>query len=71
LRGTGAFALELRGRLASLPHPGGPPLLVRREWVVGWLGQIEARSLPPADAPGGQRGLVGFSGEGTVLVCVE
>jgi uncharacterized protein (AIM24 family) len=71
LRGSGVIALELRGRLASLPRPAGPPLLVRREWVVGWLGQVEARSLPPAEAPGGQRGLVGFSGEGTVLVCVE
>jgi len=71
LRGSGAVALELSGRLASVAHPAGARLLVRREWIVGWLGQLSARSLPPAEAPGGQRGLVGFSGEGTVLVCVE
>jgi hypothetical protein len=64
-------ALELRGRLASLPHPAGLPLLVRREWIVGWLGQLVAHSLPPAEAPGGQRGLVAFSGIGTVLVGIE
>jgi len=71
LRGSGAIALELRGPLASLAAPAGTPLLVRREWVVGWLGTLAARAVPPAEAPGGQRGLVGFSGEGTVLVCPE
>jgi hypothetical protein len=71
LRGRGVVALELRGRLASLPHPAGLPLLVRREWIVGWLGQLVAHSLPPAEAPGGQRGLVAFSGIGTVLVGIE
>jgi hypothetical protein len=71
LRGSGAIALELRGRLASLTALEGTPLLVRREWVVGWIGPLVARSVPPAEAPGGQRGLIGFSGEGFVLVCAE
>ncbi len=69
LRGTGAFALELAGSLATVASADGQPLLVRREWIVGWVGRLVAHPLPPADAPGGQRGLIGFSGEGTVLVC--
>jgi len=71
LRGTGSVALELRGRLAILPRAAGQPLLVRREWVVGWLGELVARAAPPAEAPGGQRGLIAFTGDGTVLICVE
>ncbi|HLK37581.1 MAG TPA: tetratricopeptide repeat protein [Polyangiaceae bacterium] len=69
MRGTGAFVLELVGKLASLPAAPGHPLLVRREWIVGWLGRLMARALPPAESPSGQRGLVSFSGEGTVLAC--
>jgi hypothetical protein len=71
LRGTGAVALELGGPMASIASRPGPPLLVRREWIVGWVGRLVIRALPPAEAPGGQRGLVGFAGEGTVLVCLE
>jgi Flp pilus assembly protein TadD len=71
VHGTGVIALETRGRLSSVPSTARSPLLVRREWIVGWIGRLAARSLPPAEAPGGQRGLVGFSGEGSVLVCVE
>jgi uncharacterized protein (AIM24 family) len=68
LRGQGALALEVGGKLASLPSLAGRPLLVRREWVVGWLGRLVCRALPAGDSPNGQRGLVTFSGEGTVLV---
>jgi hypothetical protein len=71
LRGTGAVALELGGAMASIACRPGPALLVRREWVVGWVGRMVVRALPPAEAPSGQRGLVGFAGEGTVLVCLE
>jgi hypothetical protein len=69
IRGTGAVALELARKLASVPCTPGRSLIVRREWLVGWLGRLVPRALPPADSPSGQRGLVGFSGEGTVLVC--
>jgi Flp pilus assembly protein TadD len=71
LRGTGGFALELAGPLSSVVVDTGGPLLVRREWIVGWTGRLAARALPPAEAPGGQRGLVGFAGDGTVLVCLD
>jgi hypothetical protein len=70
LRGTGAFALELAGALATVASAEGRPLLVRREWIVGWVGRLVAHALAPAEAPGGQRGLIGFAGEGTVLVCI-
>jgi uncharacterized protein (AIM24 family) len=69
LRGTGAVVLELAGALASIPSTAGSPLLVRREWIVGWLGRLVPRPLPAAESPSGQRGLIAFSGEGTVLVC--
>jgi uncharacterized protein (AIM24 family) len=69
IRGTGAVALELARKLASVPCTAGRSLIVRREWIVGWIGRLVPRALPPADSPSGQRGLVGFSGEGTVLVC--
>lgn len=70
LRGSGSFALEMAGTLATIASAHGQQLLVRREWIVGWVGRMVAHALPPAEAPGGQRGLIGFAGEGTVLVCV-
>jgi uncharacterized protein (AIM24 family) len=69
LRGEGALVLELGGKLGGIPCTPHRPLLIRREWIVGWLGQLVARTLPPAESPNGQRGLVGFAGEGTVLLC--
>jgi hypothetical protein len=70
LRGTGTFVVELSGTLAGLPSRHGQPLLVRREWIVGWLGRLVTRTLSPTESPNGHRGLIAFSGEGTVLVCV-
>jgi uncharacterized protein (AIM24 family) len=69
LRGTGSFAVEVAGVLATVATSPGSPLLVRREWIVGWFGRLVAHALEPAEALGGQRGLIGFSGEGEVLVC--
>ncbi|HEY1691612.1 MAG TPA: tetratricopeptide repeat protein [Polyangiaceae bacterium] len=71
LRGTGSLVLELPGELASVPCTPGCPLLVRREWIVGWLGRLVPRATPPAESPSGQRGLIGFSGDGSVLVCAS
>ena len=69
LRGRGSFVVEANGELGSLPSRPGQPLLVQRDWIVGWFGRLLTRTLLPAEAPGGRRGLVGFWGEGTVLVC--
>ncbi len=70
LRGTGTFVVESAGALASLPSRSGQPLLVRRDWIVGWFGRLVTRTPASTEAPSGHRGLVGFSGEGTVLVSV-
>jgi uncharacterized protein (AIM24 family) len=71
VRGHGAVVMEVVGELASLPCSPGRPLYVRREWIVAWLGRLVPRALPPTESPSGQRGLVAFSGEGTVLVCAS
>lgn len=70
LRGRGTFVVEVSGELASLPSRAGQPLLARRESIVGWFGRLVTRALPSTESLGGHRGLIGFSGEGTVLVCI-
>jgi len=69
LRGDGAVVLELTGNFGSVASFAGRPLLVRRQWVVGWLGRLVTRMLPSAEAPGTQAGMLSFSGEGVVLLC--
>ena len=70
LRGSGTFVLDVPGELASLPSGSERPLIARREWIVGWFGRLVTRALSSTESPGGHRGLVGFWGEGTVLVCI-
>ena len=36
--------------------------------VLGWIGRLVPRALPPSEAPAGMRGFVAFAGEGMVLV---
>ena len=67
--GPGHLFLDLAGTLAGVGCTQGRPLLVRRDWLVGWFGPLSPRALPTAESPGGQRGVIAFSGEGTVLVC--
>jgi hypothetical protein len=68
LKGSGAIILELLADFATVTAEPGRPLTVRREWIVGWIGRLVPRALPQSEAPGAQRGLVSFNGEGTVLV---
>jgi uncharacterized protein (AIM24 family) len=68
LKGTGTLVLELLAPFVTVDAAQGRPVMVRREWIVGWLGRLVPRALPGSEAPGGQRGLVTFNGEGTVLV---
>ncbi len=67
-RGTGGVILELIDAIVSVDVTQARPAAVRREALVGWLGRVLPRSIPMSEAPAGQRGLVGFTGEGTVLV---
>ena len=67
-RGAGAVVLELIDPIVSLDVTSTRPAVARREALVGWLGRVVPRAIPMSESPGGQRGLVGFSGEGTVLV---
>jgi len=71
LRGKGAIVLEVVASLARVPCTSGRSVMVRREWIVGWLGRLVPRALPPSEAPSGQRGLIAFSGDGTVLVSIS
>jgi hypothetical protein len=70
LKGDGTVLLELAAELLALEVKAGG-LTVRKEVVVGWVGRLFPRSLVGEEAPCGQRGLIGFSGEGVVLVTAK
>lgn len=67
-RGDGAVVLELIDPIVSLEATASRPVVARREALVGWVGRLAPRAIPISEAPSGQRGLLSFSGEGTVLV---
>jgi hypothetical protein len=67
-RGDGAVILELIDPIVSLEATASRPVVARREALVGWVGRLAPRAIPISEAPSGQRGLLSFSGEGTVLV---
>jgi len=67
-RGDGAVILELIDPIVSLEATASRPVVARREALVGWIGRLAPRAIPISEAPSGQRGLLSFSGEGTVLV---
>ena len=68
LRGTGTIVLELLAGFTTIDATAGSQVLVRRDWIVGWIGRLIPRVVPAGEAPAGQRGLVGFRGEGTVML---
>ncbi len=67
-RGDGALVLELIDPIVSLEATQSRPVVARREALVGWFGRLLPRAVPLSEAPSGQRGLLSFTGEGTVLV---
>jgi uncharacterized protein (AIM24 family)/thioredoxin-like negative regulator of GroEL len=71
LRGAGAALIELLDPLATLEVTSGRGVTVRREALVGWVGRLVPRALSISEAPCGQRGLVGFSGDGSILVAAR
>jgi hypothetical protein len=68
LRGTGPVVLETRKPLGALEILENEAVTVRKELVVGWHGRLIPRAILPSEAPAGQRGLVSFSGEGSLLI---
>jgi uncharacterized protein (AIM24 family) len=71
LRGVGAVLIELLDALATLDVTSARAITVRREGLVGWVGRLVPRALSIGEAPCGQRGLVGFSGEGSILLAAR
>jgi DNA-binding SARP family transcriptional activator len=68
LKGSGTVVIELLDPWVTLEATADRSVTVRRESLVGWIGRLVPRTLPPQEAPSGQRGLVVLVGEGTVLV---
>lgn len=74
LRGPGAIAIELLDPLRTLDviasslDPELGTVTARASSVVGWIGRLVPRAVMASDAPSGQRGLVRFSGDGTLLL---
>jgi uncharacterized protein (AIM24 family) len=69
LRGrSGCVVGALPERAAAIEIMAGRATIVRGASVLGWLGRVVPRALPPSEAPAGMRGFVAFSGEGMVIV---
>ena len=71
LQGTGAVLLELMVGMLGIEVTSARALVVRHELVLGWTSKVLARAVPQSEAPSGQRGLVSFAGEGTVLIAAR
>lgn len=67
LQGTGAIVVEFATQPASLPLARST-MHLRKDAVLGWFGALEVRAVEAAEAESGARGLLMFSGEGTLLV---
>ncbi len=68
VRGTGPLVLALPPSHTSLEIVSGHESIIRAHAVLGWVGRVTVRAVPPSDAPGRIRGLVSLQGEGLVLV---
>ena len=67
-RGSGTIVLELLDPIVAVAVTPARAVTARRENLVGWYGRLLPRSLPMSEAPLGQRGLVTFAGDGSLLV---
>lgn len=68
LWGAGTVALSSRSALHSLPVTPDAPLQVRADRIIGWLGRLLPRVVPPTETLSGQNPWVGFSGQGSVFL---
>lgn len=68
LRGSGAVVAALPEPISALEITTDRGTSVRALTVLGWVGRVVPRVLPPSEAPAGVRGYVAFAGEGMVIV---
>ncbi len=68
LRGRGALIACVPERAVSIEVMSGRATITRAASVIGWLGRLVPRALPPSEAPAGLRGLAQFAGEGMVII---
>jgi len=68
VKGPGPVAFEYIEPLTTLEVSPSQPATVRSPSVLGWMGRLVPESVAPGEAPGGVRGLIRFTGTGTVLV---
>lgn len=68
LRGHGDVVLTLPKGVVAVEATRERAMLVRGGTLVGWLGRLVPRALPPSEAPGGAWGFVALLGEGMVFV---
>ncbi|TKD00636.1 tetratricopeptide repeat protein [Polyangium fumosum] len=68
LRGPGTLVARLKGPMLALDVREGKSTALHAPSVLGWMGRVIPRALPPSEAPAGVKSLVVFSGEGTVLL---
>lgn len=68
LRGPGALVASMRSPFFAIELREGKSTTIHGPSVLGWMGRVIPRAVPPAEAPGGMKSLVLFSGEGTVLL---
>ncbi len=68
LKGQGVIVLELLDPLVVIDVASKASAALRRESIVGWTGRLLPRALAPSESPSGQRGLVSFTGDGTLLM---
>ncbi len=68
LSGKGTAVGQAHQELCSLPITNEKPTLVNQRHVLGWVGRVLPRVVPAVEAPAGLDSLLGFSGEGAVLL---
>jgi len=68
LHGPGPLVFECIEQLFALDVTAAQAATVRASSILGWTGRLVPETIPAGQAPGGQRGLIGFVGTGTVLV---
>lgn len=68
LNGSGPVLVETMENAVSLRVAGSRGVEIRKECIVGWIGTIVASPVSPNEAPGGMRGLLRLTGEGTLFL---